>query len=255
MLLGNCSVLNKSLARFSNGTATAGAYVGNTRSNYKNPSVLRSRDIAIGLKSSQWDGYGHGSAFVVSRSSGGLAAHTTIDGQASILATLLEVKLAIASLSGNGQISNAALSMLSPIESALSGSGQISSAALLAISNLLATFDGSGVISSANLSANIPIASTLIGSGAVVANLTGIGRLGADIVPYTELSPESLAAAVWNAILADYNEAGSAGAGLANASSAGNPWSALLADNIDPDSFGEFVQKLLTKNNFLGLKD
>lgn len=41
---------------------------------------------------------------------------------------------------------------------------------------------------------------------------------------------------------------------LADAGGAGNPWSALLADNADPDTFGERVQKLLTKNQFLGLK-
>ena len=36
--------------------------------------------------------------------------------------------------------------------------------------------------------------------------------------------------------------------------SAGNPWSALTADNNDAGTFGSLVQKLLTVAKFLGLK-
>ena len=42
-------------------------------------------------------------------------------------------------------------------------------------------------------------------------DLRGTASLEADITPYTELSPESLAASVWNSLAADYNEAGTMG--------------------------------------------
>jgi hypothetical protein len=70
----------------------------------------------------------------------------------------------------------------------------------------------------------------------------------------TELSPEGLAAAVWNAVLTEYQNAGSTGEALGNASSAGNPWDAALVDNNDSGTFGERVQKLLKTSTFLGLK-
>jgi hypothetical protein len=70
----------------------------------------------------------------------------------------------------------------------------------------------------------------------------------------TELSPQGLANAVWDTVLADHLDAGTAGSALSDAGSAGNPWSALLDDNNDPGTFGERVQKLLTIAKFLGLK-
>lgn len=58
--------------------------------------------------------------------------------------------------------------------------------------------------------------------------LTAIGHLAGDIVPYTELSPESLAAAVWSAIASSYNDAGTMGEKLNGAGSAGNPWTEVI---------------------------
>lgn len=68
------------------------------------------------------------------------------------------------------------------------------------------------------------------------------------------MSADSIAAAVWAAVTAANNTPGSMGEALGNAGGAANPWSELLADNELAGSFGEFVQKLLTKNNFIALK-
>lgn len=48
-----------------------------------------------------------------------------------------------------------------------------------------------------------------------------IGHMEGTALPYTELSPQSLASAVWNALLLEYQEAGSAGKALSTASSGG----------------------------------
>ena len=115
----------------------------------------------------------------------------------------------------------------------------------------------------------------------VSANLKGLLSLSGDITPFTELSPENLAAAVWNAVATDYNDAGSMGEKLNDAGSAGNPWASAAVDNNDPGTMGEklhdasaagnpwaselssnntpgtfgwLVQKLLTVGRFLGLK-
>lgn len=70
----------------------------------------------------------------------------------------------------------------------------------------------------------------------------------------TPLSPEGLAAAVLNALLADYNESGSVGEALNNVGASGNPWSSVLSSNNSDGTFGKKIQELLTKIDYLGLK-
>jgi hypothetical protein len=75
----------------------------------------------------------------------------------------------------------------------------------LATSGVSAALAGTSSVS-ANISANVPVAATLAGSSSLSVNLTGIGRLEADITPFTELSPQSLATAVLNSeVEIDYN--------------------------------------------------
>ncbi len=59
--------------------------------------------------------------------------------------------------------------------------------------------------------------------GEAVATLLSYatGELKGSVSPFTELSPENLAAAVWNSLLVQYQETGSAGKALASASSGG----------------------------------
>lgn len=64
---------------------------------------------------------------------------------------------------------------------------------------------------------------SLTGAG----TLTGYGALSGDITPYTELSPQSLASAVWSAVAAQFNEAGSMGNKLNSAASGGVDYAAL----------------------------
>lgn len=195
MLIGNMSVLNKSLARFTNGTATAGAYAANTRANYSNPAVNKSRIIYWSSKQSLPDGYKIGDAIFPPLKSGGIASSTNISGSGSLTAEGISAKLATATLDGVGDLT-AALSVITPGEAALSGSGSVS-ADILAVSSLLSAISGSGSVS-ADLSAVIPAEAALSGSGSMSPNLTGTGRLEASITPFTALSPESLASAVMN---------------------------------------------------------
>lgn len=76
-------------------------------------------------------------------------------------------------------------------------------------------------VSGATLGAIIDaVASTsfsLTGSGAA----TAIGHLAGDITPYTELSPQSLAAAVWTALQSAYQEPGTMGEAMSTAGAGG----------------------------------
>lgn len=254
-LIGNYSVLTKSNARWTNGTTTAGAYAANNRANFTAPSRLRSRTIFWSESQALPHGYTMGKAVFPALKEKAISSFTRIGGQGSVTGILWEVKLSDGTLTGSGTITSAELAVLSQAEAALSGSGAISQADLQTVVSLTALLAGSGALS-ADINALVPLEGSLSGAGVVAGstNLTGIGRLEAAITPFTELSPENLAASVWAAAAADNNSTGTMGEKLNDASAAGNPWSALVADNGDPGTFGERIQKLLTVAKFLGLK-
>lgn len=228
-LIGNYSVLNKSHARFSNGTATAGAYAANTKSNWTNQSISFAKLInSFPQQSSYPDGVPTGDAYITPVKNGRLASYTDIIGTGSLTAT--------ANLSGSGSLS-ASLGILTNMAGSLSGSGSLT----------------------ANLSALVGLSSNLSGSGSISADLKGTGAMSAAITiggtGYLSNDDVSrLSSAVWEEATADHSTAGTTGKALQDAGSAGNPWSALIASNNTPDTFGWFVQKLLTVAKFLGLK-
>jgi len=68
------------------------------------------------------------------------------------------------------------------------------------------------------------------------------------------LTAQDCAKAVWEALQSEINKPGTAGAALLSAGSAGDPWQTLMSAYNDSNTFGGFVQKLLTTAKFLGLK-
>ena len=84
------------------------------------------------------------------------------------------------------------------------------------------------------------------------STLTGYGALTGNITPYTELSPQSLASAVWGAVATQFNEAGTLGNKLNSAASGGVDyaalgqavWAVILADADTPGSMGAFIQSI-----------
>jgi hypothetical protein len=133
----------------------------------------------------------------------------------------------------------------------------------------VATFSGSGALSGVvvlsgagtwaiDSDANLNLLVTLSGSGTWELEGTADMRmklsLSGEWTPFTELSPENLASAVWSALAEDYNESGTMGAKLNSASSAGDPWTAEFSLYTDPATYGALVKKLLRTDVFMGLK-
>ena len=118
-----------------------------------------------------------------------------------------------------------------------SGFGEIKDTTLLAIIAWMdAQADGLGTLDN----------STLKGWADMSADITSAGDV---------LTAKACAQAVWDALVADYQNAGSMGKALNDAGGAGNPWSAAVLANQDPGSFGEYVQKkLLETGTFIALK-
>lgn len=253
MLIGNHSVLNKSHAFFTNGTATAGAYAANTRSNWLNPSYANQRRFSIAPKTSFPEGYNLDEAYFGAWKSGGLASQTRIDGSATFTADGLRVKLSDGSLAGSGSISNASLGLIVQGVSTLTGTGAVGTADLLATSSLVAALSGTGAINTANLSALVPLASTLAGSSSIsTANLKGTGSLSANIE--VGAAQDLTAGDIWTYDISAISTAGTAGKKLNDASSGSNPWDAMLVNHTTSGTFGWFIQKLLTVAKFIGLK-
>lgn len=119
-----------------------------------------------------------------------------------------------------------------------------------------ASMSSSGNITVTNAQCGAIIDFLVQGNCSITPNmfLTALANLECEIGGATPLSPEGLAQAVWESKNADYTENGTMGKAMSDAGGAGNPWSAPLAGNTTPGTFGWFVQKLLTTAKFLGLK-
>lgn len=110
------------------------------------------------------------------------------------------------------------------------------------------------IVGDASLGGIIPITAD---SACVMSDdvtMTALAFMIAEAGGPTPLSPQGLADAVWDEVLADHVTVGSAGAALADAGGAGNPWAADLSTNNNPGTFGSLVQKLLKFTQYLGLK-
>lgn len=70
-----------------------------------------------------------------------------------------------------------------------------------------------------------------------------IGHMEGSALPYTELSPQSLAAAVWDSSLVDYQQDGSAGKSLSTASSGG------VDLNLMAQAVWEYLDRTLTSSS------
>jgi len=81
-------------------------------------------------------------------------------------------------------------------------------------------------------SANLGLVVPFSGSGAFsitgAADLKGLLSMSGEATPFTELSPQSLAAAVWSAVATDNDAAGTMGEKLNDAGGAANPWTEVI---------------------------
>jgi len=184
------------------------------------------RFTAIADTASTPDGYGL-RALVPPLTAGGMSALVRVaqvDGAASLLqGAPMEGSASVASL-----LSSAGLSLVVGLSGTasvltLTGEGLVLS--------LTVGLDGSAswaLSGTAALALIVPFE----GAGSVAqvtgtADLRGILSMVGEWTPYTELSPESLARSVWDAVAAQYNDAGTMGAKLNTASSGGVDLNAL----------------------------
>lgn len=151
-------------------------------------------------------------------------------------------------------VSNAQLDKIASLAGSSTGAITVSSAALAAA----VAAQGSSVCVITNTDATLGGIFSVQASSSCAAStnvtLTALAWIEAEAGGPTELSPEGLADALLNSLLASYNDPGTVGEALNNAGSAGNPWDALITANNDAGTMGELIQKLLKTSTYLGTK-
>lgn len=173
-------------------------------------------------------GYTPPYSWALPMNSGGVASTLNIVGSGYAGGSSLAVKLAAASLTGSGDL--AALGgLIVQAVAALVASGGVSSAGVQAFLLAVAALSGSGGVNNANRSALGAAACALTGMGTIASTASGIGAASADMtVTGTGLSTANVGQAVWEALAAANNAAGTMGEKLNDAGSASNPWTEVI---------------------------
>ncbi len=150
-----------------------------------------------------------------------------------------------ASISGSGDIPNTvSIGLIVSIIASIAGSGGVSAGTLEALASMAATITGSSsvVATAAGLA---DLAASLYGDGAVDAGNTALMDIASTIRGYGDLTPEGIRDSVWQAVLANYPDAGSAGLALTNAGAGGNPWSAIIEDGMTAEEVLRVIASVL----------
>lgn len=230
-LLGNYSVFDKMPLKF-----TSGAGVQNgARGNFAESGRVRNRMMQSETTSAdQYYALPNGGypslTWFIPQKAGQIGSSNQIYGSGVPTANLAGGIAAASSLIGSGTISNGSLSLIADLIAALTGAGDISPPAnLVAILNLYSDqLTGAGAVA-ATLTAYADAQANLTGTGTLSLTPYAIGQLAADITGQSVLSPQSLAAAVWNALAAQYNDSGTMGNKMNSAASGNIDYATLAA--------------------------
>lgn len=193
-LLGNYSVLNKCPGR-----SFGGSVQSDSRAAWSQRGASRGRFAGYGAYSplaATPNGYLPPYAWVLPIKPGGLSTYTLIlgDGETGTV-NLAGGKNATATLDGLGDLTGTGALVVSAVATIL-GEGLVTNAAAVAYLNAAATLAGVGDLTGAATALANAVAEAS-GAGTLDLTIRADGELGADITPFTDLSPQSLASAVW----------------------------------------------------------
>jgi len=172
-----------------------------------------------------------------------LSSTTTISGSSVVTSSMAMGLAAQSALTGSGTISGS-LSLIVRLACNILASGTIS-ASLVGKLEMASALAGEGDIT-ASLNLIAFVVSEITGSGTIEGAFKGNASLSADISSSSTLSPENLAAAVWNSIAASFNTAGTMGNKMNSAASAGDPWSTSLPASYTGTQAGNILAQIQT---------
>lgn len=242
-LIGNITILNRLPIYQTGGTLS------NERSNFNQSG--RNNNFFFGEggfdDKGGLPGYGYNDVYgwQLPWAAGGVASRYTANGSGSLTNALaaggVNGEVAIA---GSGSLTNAVAQLVVSAVATVTGSGSLTNADAKAFINGSANITGSGALTNALPDALYFASATISGTSSSNIVPYALGHCSADITPFTELSPQSLADAIWSSLTASYQEAGTMGLALSDAGGAGNPWASLTASNTTVGTFGKLVQDM-----------
>lgn len=214
---------------------------GTARSFYTGDHVITSQTDKANFPSGNRQPY----AYVWAPKAGELSSTTYVTGSGELVGSGALGYGIDADLTGDGGITNAALGLIVSAAASLTGNGEITGE-LLAFLNGSATLDGVSSMSG-DLGALADLLAAISGSGDLISAIIAKGELSADIVVTgTGLTLENVREAVWSAIAADFNDAGTMGNKMNSAASAGDPWSTLLPGSYGAGEAGKILAQIQT---------
>lgn len=190
------------------------------------------------------NGYSGPSAWSQPPKAGGLSSSGSVRGAGALSAAIAGGKNASAVLTGSGGLT-AVGQLIVSLAATIGGAGGISTANLRAYLQMAATLSGSGGVSGA-LTGKGNMVAGVSGSGGVAGTATAKGVLAALItVTGAGLTTSNVGPAVWAALAAINNVAGTMGEKLNNAGAAANPWTEALPGAYVAGSAGYILGNLL----------
>lgn len=159
---------------------------------------------------------------------------------------VLSVVSCSATITGVGEITTAShLDLPVDIFASIDGSGSVEIAALKSISVLVSSMTGSGTITQAQIVTLSSFITEILGQGTVVAVAFSKCFMSSDITSAGDLvTAQSCAQAVWSAVAAAFNDAGTMGNKMNSASAAGDPWTAEIPGTYTVGSAGELLKRI-----------
>jgi hypothetical protein len=259
----NGRLLQQSPLRFRGGSVLSMEAAEINKSSFRN---IYAGEAGIDPRSAIPNGNLDGGSWVFPQKSGGMSAYKSVSGLGLLIGSLALGLPGASTIAGTSTVT-ATGSVLANMAGAITGSGTVTADATIVLN---------GAINITASSTETFNPSALGNIEAAVGNNTGTvygipfasGVITCDISPFTELSPQNLATAVWSAEVSQNIESGSMGRLLYDAGGGASPeiiaaavWSELVASNQDADSFGEAVQylkdeldKRLKTSTFIALK-
>lgn len=239
MLVGNYSNFNKLPIKFVGGVlqnSTVGIQSGN-QSNFVQSGRVRSRmmqdDTTVALELYSLPNGSYPSlTWFIPQQAGQIGSSNQIYGNGVSEGNLAGGLNAEANPTGAGEITNGNLTLIAQLIASLTGAGDVTPpptllGTLFMFSNQLT---GAGAVA-ATLTAFAEVQANLAGTGTLAVVPYATGELAANITGQSDLSPQSLAAAVWSALAAQFNVNGTMGQKL-NAAASGNIDYQTLADAV-----------------------
>lgn len=167
-------------------------------------------------------------SWVMPQKAGRVSSRNEITGGGTLSATLLSVRLMEAAFDGEGELT-AFGGLVVQMLAGITGSGTISNADAKAFLAMVAAFTGSGALA-ATATGFAELITNLTGSGTLDDSvISGIAELTADlVVTGAGLTTANVGGAVWSALAALNNAAGTMGEKLNDAGSAANPWTEVI---------------------------